>query len=189
MLGAFLSSSEAVALPEKPGDSSGSDPTVGTLPFIGGGGDADLDQTITLRGNLDDLRNVLVDAGGDGFVEVIDLGNNDGWARFYGDVRLELDADTLSNIRVAMFSGFEGGGLRYLVRTAQGYGSVQSLVSGYELPIDLVRLSKAGLLDDPAYIYTMHRTGARTMTSMETDPITGNVVIFQIGRASCRERV
>lgn len=157
----------------------GSDPTVGTLPMMGGGGEADLDQTITLRGRIDDLRGVLVDASGAGFVEVIDLGQGEGWVRFYGDVRLELSADRLSNFQVAVFSGFEGGGMRYLVQTSQGYGAVQSLASGYELPIDLVRLSGAGVLDEPAFIYSLHQTGARASTSIQSDPLTGNVVIFQ----------
>lgn len=157
-----------------------SDPTVGTLPMRGDGGEAELDQTITLRGSLEDLRDALVvDATGNGFVEVIDLGQGQGWVRFFGDVRLELSADSLANVQVAIFSGFEGGGMRYVVQTSLGYGTVQNLMGGYELPIDLVRLSTARVLEEPAFIYAMHRTGARTATSIQSDPVTGNVVIFQ----------
>ena len=91
------------------GDSSGGDPTVGTLPMTGGEG-VDLDQTVTLRGATELIRSAIVKADGDGGVEVIDLGTGESWVRFYGDVELELDLSILVGLELGIFGGFEGGG-------------------------------------------------------------------------------
>ena len=91
LFGALTMTSAAVVVADEGfgGDSSGGDPTVGTLPMTGGEG-VDLDQTVTLRGATELIRSAIVKADGDGGVEVIDLGTGESWVRFYGDVELEL---------------------------------------------------------------------------------------------------
>ena len=83
------------------------DPTVGTLPMAGPGA-GDFDQTITLRGQTELLRAAVLGADGDGFVEVIDIGDGTAWARFWGDVRIELSTALLPSVAVGLFGGFEG---------------------------------------------------------------------------------
>lgn len=156
---------EGEGTPARPGDLA-SDPMVGTLPMIGMGQEM-FDQTLTLRGPIGLLREAVQDATGLGYFEVIHLGNDQGWARFYGDVTLELDLDLLAHLTVGLFAGFEGEGMNYVVSTATTVSSPQGLMSGFELMLDPLRLDNAGLLADPVFIHAMHNNGTRTTTSIE----------------------
>lgn len=155
-----------------------SDPTVGTLPMVGPSG-GEFDQTITLRGETTLLRRTIVDADGDGFVEVIDLGDGTAWARFYGDVRVEISAEMLPSITVGLYAGFEGSGMHYAIGGDHGFGTPRSLESGFELPLDLGRALSGGLLDSPLHLHAIHREGTRTTTTFEVGVDDSTVVIHQ----------
>lgn len=162
------------------GDGSGGDFSgnpIGTLPMRGADA-GDFDQTITLRGDVQILRKALVTASGDGFVELIDLGDGSAWVRFYGDVRIELSRDFLPAVRVALFGGFEGSGMHYAVGGDHGTAAPRSLESGYEVQLDLGRAAQNGLLNDPLYLNAVHRAGQRTSTAFELGE-SGTVVIHQ----------
>ena len=167
------------APPAPPGIGGGMvDPTVGTLPM--GGPDAgDFDQTITLRGRTELLRAAVLSAGGDGFVEVIDIGDGTAWARFWGDVRVELSTALLPSVRVGLFGGFEGSGMHYAIGGERGFGELRALESGYELPLELGRAAAGGALDSPLHLHAIHRSGARTTTTFEVGIAGDSVVIHQ----------
>lgn len=171
------------AAPEEPGeaspDDSGSDPTVGTLPSYGNSDFDHIDQTVTLRGSYADLRAAVVSAQGAGAVEAIDLGDGNYWIRYYGDVDLELDLEALTRLEVEIFSGFQGNGLNYSVGQANGFGEPRHLVAGGSIRLDPLRFHVSGLLDETVFVACLHRTGDRTMTSMDFRPVDGTVVIRQ----------
>lgn len=154
------------------------DPTVGTLP-MGGPVAGDFDQTITLRGQTELLRAALLSAEGDGFVEVIDIGDGTAWARFWGDVRIELSTALLPSVGVGLFGGFEGGGMHYAVGGEHGFGALRTLESGYELPLEVGRAAACGLLDSPLHLHAIHRSGARTTTTFEMGIAGDSLVIHQ----------
>lgn len=158
--------------------SFGSDPTVGTLPMTGGDG-SEFDQTLTLRGDVQVLRTALRGATGDGYIEVIDTGDGQAWARFYGDVRIEVAVFALPEIQVGLFSGFQGSGMHYVVGGPRGFAAPRALAAGYELPLDLTRAVSAGLLQQPLYIYARHRSGERTSTALEMGQDGATVVLHQ----------
>jgi hypothetical protein len=168
LLGTLSVTSVAVVLADEgvPGDSSGGDPTVGTLPMTGGEG-VDLDQTVTLRGETELIRAAVRAADGDGGVEVIDLGAGESWVRFYGDVSLELDLTTLTGLELGIFGGFEGGGTAFAVETQDGVGSPFGIESGFSLEIEVGRLVTEGLVDGLMEIHAFHRCGRRTSTGIE----------------------
>ncbi len=148
------------------GDSSGGDPTVGTLPMTGGEG-VDLDQTVTLRGATELIRAAVREADGDGGVEVIHLGAGESWVRFYGDVSLELELSALAGLELGIFGGFEGGGTAFAVETMHGVGSPFGIESGFSLEIEVDRLVNEGLMDTMMEIHAFHRSGRRTSTGIE----------------------
>ena len=160
------------------GDSSGGDPTVGTLPMTGGEG-VDLDQTVTLRGATELIRSAIVKADGDGGVEVIDLGTGESWVRFYGDVELELDLSILVGLELGIFGGFEGGGSAFAVETVDGVGSPFGLESGFSLEIEVGRLVSEGLVDSLMEIHAYHRSGRRTSTGIELNAAGDRLQILQ----------
>lgn len=162
--------STSIAIADDPGgDSGGGDPTVGTLPLTGGEG-VDFDQTVTLRGATELIRAVIVDAGGHGGVEVIDLGSGEAWVRFYGDISLELDLTLLSRLELGIFGGFEGGGTAFAIETAGGVGAPFGLESGFSLDVEVDRLVTEGLIDDTVEIHAYHRCGRRTFTQLDLSP-------------------
>ena len=164
---------------DDPGEGDGGgDPTVGTLPMHGGG-NAPFDQTTTLRGRTQDIRAAIVDASGDGSVEVVPLGNGEAWVRFYGDVTVELDLSVLTSIEVGIFAGFDGGGMAYAVATPEGLGSTYTLESGYSVALDPIRFANTGLLDESIEIHAFHRAGVRTLTRLERGPAGGTLLIHQ----------
>ncbi len=154
------------------------DPTVGTLP-MGGPGASDFDQTITLRGQTELLRAAVLSAVGDGFIEVIDIGDGTAWARFWGDVRVELSAALLPSVSVGLFGGFEGSGMHYAIGGEHGFSELRALESGYELLLDLGRAFAGGVLDSPLHLHAIHRSGARTTTTFEVGIAADSVVIHQ----------
>ena len=160
------------------GGDSGGDPTVGTLPMTGDN-DQTLDQTLTLRGNVLDIRAAIIDAGGDGSVDVIPLPEGNALVRFYGDVRVELDLSLLATIDVGLWAGFEGGGMAYAMGTPDGLGTPSVLESGYSIELDPIRYANVGLLDEPLSIHAFHRIGRRTRTTLEMRPDEGTLVLFQ----------
>lgn len=166
------------AFGDEPGADSGGDPTVGTLPITGNSGQA-LDQTLTLRGPVEDIRAAIKGAGGPGSVDVIPLQGGMALVRFYGDVRIELDLGALANIEVGIWAGFDGGGMAYAIGTPDGLGTPHMVASGYDIPLDPIRYANAGLLDEPLSIHAFHRIGQRTKTTLEMRPTAGTVVIFQ----------
>lgn len=167
-------------MPPPPPNSGGGmvDPTVGTLP-LGGPGAGDFDQTITLRGQTELLRAAVLDAGGDGFVEVIDIGDGTAWARFWGDVRVELSTAILPSVSVGLVGGFEGSGMHFAIGGEHGFGELRTLESGYELPLELGRAAAGGLLDSPLHLHAIHRSGVRTTTTFEVGIDGESVVIHQ----------
>lgn len=170
---------------DKPDDQSGAaDPTVGTLPSLGG--TTELDQSLTLRGDLETIRravvraDVLVPTENPGTYEVIELGGDQCWVRFYGDLRLELDADAVAELDLGLFAGFEGEGLAYVVETLSGSSSVQGLAPGEEVLIDPLRILDSGLLDGrPVFLHGVHRTGQQTHVSFEFDAEASTFVVHQ----------
>ena len=172
--GALLTS----AFGDEPGEDSGGDPTVGTLPITGNSGQV-LDQTLILRGVVEELEAAIKDASGRGYVDVIPLQGGMALMRFYGDVRVELDLGALANVEVGIWAGFEGGGMAYAIGTPDGLGAPHMVASGYDIPLDPIRYANAGLLDEPLSIHAFHRIGQRTKTTLEMRPSTGTVVIFQ----------
>ena len=180
LLGALGMTSAAVVVADEDfgGDSSGGDPTVGTLPMTGGEG-VDLDQTVTLRGATELIRSAIVKADGDGGVEVIDLGAGESWVRFYGDVELELDLSTLEGLELGIFGGFEGGGSAFAVETVDGVGSPFGLESGFSLEIEVGRLVSEGLVDSLMEIHAFHRSGRRTSTGIELNAAGDRLQILQ----------
>ncbi|MEM1450591.1 MAG: hypothetical protein AAF957_08890 [Planctomycetota bacterium] len=138
-----------------------------------------LDQTIELRGSVLDLRAAIIDAGGDGSVDVIPLGGHDALIRFYGDVRLELDLALLTKIDVSIWAGFEGGGLAYAIGTQDGIGSPRGLESGYSLALDPIGYANVGLLDEPLEVHAYHRIGRRTKTTLMRRASSGSLVLYQ----------
>ncbi|WP_419190434.1 hypothetical protein [Saltatorellus ferox] len=179
MLG--LASTAAADMPPSGGrdGDGGSDPTVGTLPSVGGSDVDFLDQTVTLRGSSEALRHAVVSVGGDGAYESIDLGNGTSWIRYYGDIQLELDLASLADVDVEIFTGFEGQGLSYTVGQAIGFGSVRRVPTGSVIRLDPVRLTNAGLLQRTLFVAGFHQIGVRTMTSLELMAADGTVVIRQ----------
>ncbi|MEM8709724.1 MAG: hypothetical protein AAGG01_02130 [Planctomycetota bacterium] len=168
-------------IPPPPGD-DGSDPTVGTLPMVGDSDDDFFDQTITLRGLQEAIDQALVSATGDGATEVIDLGGGNVWIRFYGDVSLELDLDSLNGIEVEIFTGFEGDGMTYAIGEGSdlgSFGSARRLGPGGEIGLDPLRLMDADLLDSPLHVMGLHFNGVRTHTSVELMPNDAHVVLRQ----------
>lgn len=172
--GALLTS----AFGDDSGGDSGGDPTVGTLPITGNSGQA-LDQTLTLRGNVEDLDAAIQDADGRGHVDIIPLQGGMALMRFYGDVRIELDLGALANIEVGIWAGFEGGGMAYAIETPGGLGTPHLVASGYDVVLDPIRYANVGLLEEPLLIHAFHRIGQRTKTTLEMRPSAGTVVIFQ----------
>jgi hypothetical protein len=166
-----------------PGPDGGGDPTVGTLPMLGKSEGDFLDQTLTLRGFSEDIEAAIIDVGGNGAVEKIDLGNDRSWIRYYGHVQIELDLASLANIEVEIFTGFEGRGLSYVVGQANGFGTVRRLASGGVIRLDPIRFANAGLLDQTLFVAGFHRIGQRTMTSLErrqgTQAQAGSILIRQ----------
>ncbi len=162
-----------------------SDPTVGTLPMSASSGLGFIDQTLTLRGDVQVIRGAIIDAGGRGEWDTIPLGagpsgNAEAWMRFFGDVRIELDLTKLADVDVALFAGFDGGGLRFAVRTHHGVGAVQLLEVGDEANLEPLRLLQSGLLQSgPVSIHALHRDGTRTCTTLEYRPEQGTLVIYQ----------
>ncbi|MDC3307534.1 hypothetical protein OAV47_01755 [bacterium] len=180
LFGALSMTSAAVVVADEGfgGDSSGGDPTVGTLPMTGGEG-VDLDQTVTLRGATELIRSAIVKADGDGGVEVIDLGTGESWVRFYGDVELELDLSILVGLELGIFGGFEGGGSAFAVETVDGVGSPFGLESGFSLEIEVGRLVSEGLVDSLMEIHAYHRSGRRTSTGIELNAAGDRLQILQ----------
>ncbi len=180
LFGALTMTSAAVVVADEGfgGDSSGGDPTVGTLPMTGGEG-VDLDQTVTLRGATELIRSAIVKADGDGGVEVIDLGTGESWVRFYGDVELELDLSILVGLELGIFGGFEGGGSAFAVETVDGLGSPFGLESGFSLEIEVGRLVSEGLVDSLMEIHAYHRSGRRTSTGIELNAAGDRLQILQ----------
>jgi len=180
LFGALTMTSAAVVVADEGfgGDSSGGDPTVGTLPMTGGEG-VDLDQTVTLRGATELIRSAIVKADGDGGVEVIDLGTGESWVRFYGDVELELDLSILVGLELGIFGGFEGGGSAFAVETVDGVGSPFGLESGFSLEIEVGRLVSEGLVDSLMEIHAYHRSGRRTSTGIELNAAGDRLQILQ----------
>ena len=180
LFGALSMTSAAVVVADEGfgGDSSGGDPTVGTLPMTGGEG-VDLDQTVTLRGATELIRSAIVKADGDGGVEVIDLGTGESWVRFYGDVELELDLSILVGLELGIFGGFEGGGSAFAVETVDGVGSPFGLESGFSLEIEVGRLVSEGLVDSLMEIHGFHRSGRRTSTGIELNAAGDRLQILQ----------
>lgn len=176
----WITASAAMAdLGPPPSGDRGSDPTVGTLPSHGSSDFDALDQTITLRGTAADLRAAVVSASGDGAIESIDLGDGQLWLRYYGDVALELNLAVLADVEVAIFSGFQGGGLSYSVGQAIGFGEARRIAAGGSIRLDPLRFQVAGLLDDTLFVAGLHQSGARTLTSLDFQPVDGIVVIRQ----------
>lgn len=156
-----------------------SDPTVGTLPMTGG--DPGFDQAITLRGDLDAVRlavrHTRASSGGNVAAEydVIDLGGGEVWVRFYGDLSLGLDLNALADVEVALFGGFDGNGMSFVVGTSPG----ADLMAGYELDLDPLRLFDAGLADGPIVLRALHRSGDTSRVEFEFDPTTLRLTIVQ----------
>ena len=162
-----------------PSGEGGSDPSVGTLPSMG---DQDFDfpdQTVTLRGSVDALRAAVVSANGVGAVEAIDLGDDQLWIRYFGNVQLELNLAALADVEVSIFTGFQGDGLTYSIGQANGFGEARRIASGGSIPLDPLRLRLSGLLDDTLFVAGLHQSGARTMTSLDFSPVDGVVTIRQ----------
>lgn len=157
---------------------SGSDPTVGTLPMYGGESDW-LDQTLTLRGRVEDVRAAVPSAGGDGALDIVDLGNGEAWYLFYGDVEVELDLAALADVEVGIWAGFDGGGMAYSVATPNGFGSAFTLEAGYSVELDPLRFENTGLLEAPLEIHAFHRAGVRTLTEFELDPTGTTLTVRQ----------
>ncbi len=176
LLAALLATSVATVVAEGGvgGDSSGGDPTVGTLPMTGGEG-IDFDQTVTLRGSTELIRAAILAADGDGGVEVIDLGAGTSWVRFYGDITLDLDLASVSGLELGVFGGFEGGGTAFAIESSGSIGSPFGLESGYTLDLDVARLLSEGLVYDALAIHAFHRCGRRTTTELKLDS-TGRVL-------------
>lgn len=161
------------------GGEDGSDPTVGTLPMLGDTDDEFFDQTVTLRGLAVDVANAVIAVGGVGAAELIDLGNGEVWVRYYGDITLELDVAELTNVDVAIFTGFEGNGMSYSIAQSNGLGDVRRLPSGSSIALEPTRYVSFGLLDQTLFLGGLHQDGTRTMTALDYEAVDGVVVIRQ----------
>ncbi|MEL6430282.1 MAG: hypothetical protein AAFZ87_04365 [Planctomycetota bacterium] len=161
----------------------GADPTVGTLPMVGGS--PAFDQALTLRGPVSDVRSAIRDAFQlDGSnvsaeVEVTDLGGGEVWVRFYGDLALDLDLDSLVNVELGLFAGFEGDGMGFVVEATPSAAPISGLLPGYELPIETLRLFDAGLFDGQVVLRAVHRAGNTSLVGFDFDPATLRLRITQ----------
>lgn len=152
-----------------------SDPTVGTLPVVGQAPE-EFDQTLALRGNQDEVREALgsIVLGPGARLETIDLGGGDVWVRFFGTLSVELDLEEAGDVEVEIFSGFDGGGMKYAVRTGGSFGAVATLDSGGTLPVQVQRLASLGLFDAPVSLRALHASGQLTETSFVSAPAAAN---------------
>ena len=161
----------------------GADPTGGTLPMSGGS--PGFDQAITLRGPVSDVRSAIRDAFPlDGSnvpaeVEVTDLGGDEVWVRFYGDLGLVLDLDSLAHVELGLFAGFEGDGMGFVVEATPGAAPISGLLPGHELPIETLRLFAAGLFDGQVVLRAAHRAGNTALVGFDFDPATLRLRITQ----------
>ena len=158
------------------------DPLVGTLPVQSAGIAHSFDQTITLRGTVQALRDAIVavrSSGGEASHEIIELGAGQVQVRYFGDVTLELAMDALAQVDVGLIGGFVGEGMRYVIMAPNIATGVQYLPSGSELPLDLLRLENSGLLSQPVFLHAMHERGDRTMVSIETGAAGQSFVLRQ----------
>lgn len=159
-----------------------SDPLVGTLPAHSSGVVHTFDQTITLRGGVQDLRDAILSvrsARGQGAHEILEFGDGQIQVRYYGDVTLELAMDALSKVDVGLVGGFVGAGMRYVIMAPDTATGVQYLPSGAELPLDLLRLENSGLLAQPIFLHAMHERGDRTTVAVETGAAGQSFVLRQ----------
>lgn len=155
-----------------------SDPTVGTLPVVGGEPSV-IDQTLAIRGAVDDVREAISDValGNGARIETVDLGGGEVWVRFFGTLVVELDLGEVGDVEVEIFNGFDGGGMNYAVRSRGSFGELAWLGSGERIPVRAQRLASMGLFDEALSLRALHRSGQLTETSFATTETAGSPVL------------